>query len=399
MQPMYGSTQRGQPEHVVYVSVGGSTRKRFGENRMGQMALAALGLTMVACLVYSAATEQRHYAAYTPAVGLAQRAVKAGDITKMEMVLAAKEVHRKVIQEATAGAPSAVKAVASQLANGAPTTKLIDCGKIDAYKFLQDTFASLGANITAQNATIFAHDAALEAANTKAYNEWMDAEAKYRTAESAHESAKEAAEYAKGKYDEFTAAVNAGQGEYDETKPGLLAEKEEIVSQQPILAQVKELVAAMANGGGAAAKSDNKAIARKVMALRTSLAETATASTVTKMLAVIDGIISEMETRLQEIGTTLEKMETDLKTNKDSLAHWQQELVDLSDEKDKASNVLNTAALERNTLNGKHTVAEDAYNEYHAGFVDEAETLAKQSKAIVTIGAKIDSAIEQCSAA
>ena len=91
-QPMYGSTQRGQPEHVVYVSVGGSTRKRFGENRMGQMALAALGLTMVACLVYSAATEQRHYAAYTPAVGLAQRAVKAGDITKMEMVLAAKEV-------------------------------------------------------------------------------------------------------------------------------------------------------------------------------------------------------------------------------------------------------------------------------------------------------------------
>ena len=117
------------------------------------------------------------------------------------------------------------------------------------------------------------------------------------------------------------------------------------------------------------------------------------------MLAVIDGIISEMETRLEEIGTTLEKMETDLKTNKDSLAHWQQELVDLSDEKDKASNVLNTAALERNTLNGKHTVAEDAYNEYHAGFVDEAETLAKQSKAIVTIGAKIDSAIEQCSAA
>ena len=335
--------------------------------------------------------------------------------------MACVQVHRKVIQEATAGAPSAVKAVASQLANGAPTTKLVDCGKIDAYKFLQNTFASLGANITAQNATIFAHDAALEAANTKAYNEWMDAEAKYRTAESAHESAKEAAEYAKGKYDEFTAAVNAGQGEYDETKPGLLAEKEEIVSQQPILAQVKELVAAMANGGGAAAKSvnkaflkqlptltrlansvvptHNKAIARKVMALRTSLAETATASTVTKMLAVIDGIISEMETRLQEIGTTLEKMETDLKTNKDSLAHWQQELVDLSDEKDKASNVLNTAALERNTLNGKHTVAEDAYNEYHAGFVDEAETLAKQSKAIVTIGAKIDSAIEQCSAA
>ena len=70
---------RGQSEHVVYVSVGGGSRQvtfqlvccharneicadpvrvqRFGENKLGKMALAALGMTLVVCLVFSAATE------------------------------------------------------------------------------------------------------------------------------------------------------------------------------------------------------------------------------------------------------------------------------------------------------------------------------------------------------
>jgi len=36
--------------------------------------------------------QERHYAAYNPSVGLAQRKVMAGDLFKMEMQLAAKEV-------------------------------------------------------------------------------------------------------------------------------------------------------------------------------------------------------------------------------------------------------------------------------------------------------------------
>ena len=65
---------------------------------MGKIAMAAIGMTLVACLVYSAATEERHYAAYTPSVGLAQRKVMQGDIVKMEMQLAAKEVSNCVPQ-------------------------------------------------------------------------------------------------------------------------------------------------------------------------------------------------------------------------------------------------------------------------------------------------------------
>ncbi len=34
--------------------------QRFGDNKMGKIALSALGLALVACLVYSAATEVRN---------------------------------------------------------------------------------------------------------------------------------------------------------------------------------------------------------------------------------------------------------------------------------------------------------------------------------------------------
>jgi hypothetical protein len=77
---------------VLFVTRCGRLLQRFGENKVGKIAMGVLGMTLVACLVYSAATEERQYAAYTPSTGLAERQVKQGDITKMEMQLAAKEV-------------------------------------------------------------------------------------------------------------------------------------------------------------------------------------------------------------------------------------------------------------------------------------------------------------------
>jgi hypothetical protein len=77
---------------VLFVTRCGRLLQRFGENKVGKIAMGVLGMTLLACLVYSAATEERQYAAYTPSTGLAERQVKQGDITKMEMQLAAKEV-------------------------------------------------------------------------------------------------------------------------------------------------------------------------------------------------------------------------------------------------------------------------------------------------------------------
>jgi hypothetical protein len=333
----------------------------------------------------------------------------------MEMQLAAKEVHHKVFEEATKNLPAGVKAVASKLVQNAPMTQLVDCTKKDAYKLLQDTFAGLAANITAQNASIHATDAKLEAADTHARTVWMAAESSFVTAKSAHASAASAATFAKGKFDEFSSAVNSGQAEYDEALPALTAEKTELVAQQPILQQVKTLVSNMA----ASAKGNSvqllkqlpelkklanavvpphqdKAIAKKVFALRTSLAETGTKSTVTSMLVILDEIINSMAARITEIDTTLSKMSTDLTANKASLTKWETDLVELSDSADKAANTMNTADLHRQQLNGAHIVAEEAYNDFHAGFVDEAAKLAMQLKAIATIGAKIDDAVAEC---
>ena len=44
------------------------------------------------------------------------------------------QVHKQVLELATKNLPPTVKAVAAKLAQNAPTSKLIDCSKLDAYK-------------------------------------------------------------------------------------------------------------------------------------------------------------------------------------------------------------------------------------------------------------------------
>jgi len=248
----------------------------------------------------------------------------------------------------------------------------------------------------------------------------MSSESAFRSAESAHESAASAATYAKGQYDLFSSAVEAGQSEWDTTVPGLNSESAELTAQLPILQQVKELVENMASSTAAKGKvqrlkqlpllkklanavvpprfSKDKQMAKKVLALRTSLAETATGSTVSGMVTILDEIVSTMTSRIAEIATTITSMQTALDTNKASETQWETSLVTLSDDKDKAENAMNTADLQRQELNGEHIVKEEAYNDYHAGFVDEAAKFARQLKALKTIGAKIDDAIGTCAA-
>ena len=61
---------------VLFVTRCGRLLQRFGENKVGKIVMGVLGMTLLACLVYSAATEERQYAAYTPSTGLAERQVK-----------------------------------------------------------------------------------------------------------------------------------------------------------------------------------------------------------------------------------------------------------------------------------------------------------------------------------
>ena len=64
--------------------------------------------------------------------------------------------------------------------------------------------------------------------------------------------------------------------------------------------------------------------------------------------------------------------------------HWEEQLVDLSDKADKSKNVMDTSDLTRQHLNGVHIVKQQAYEDFHAGFVDQAAKYQKQAKAVAT---------------
>jgi hypothetical protein len=101
------------------------------------MCVTALGVTLAACLVYSAAREDRHFVRYTPEAGLAQRSVStsavpsAAQVNRLAAQMAAKEVQKDVIAAGIKHASPKVRQVLSSLM-AAPTNKLqeADCARL-----------------------------------------------------------------------------------------------------------------------------------------------------------------------------------------------------------------------------------------------------------------------------
>ena len=100
------------------------------------MCETALGVTLAACLVYSAARGGRHFVRYTPEAGLAQRSVSTSavpseaKVNRLAAQLAAKEVQKDVIAAGTKHANPKVRHALSSLV-AAPTNKLqaVDCAR------------------------------------------------------------------------------------------------------------------------------------------------------------------------------------------------------------------------------------------------------------------------------
>ena len=70
--------------------------------------------------------------------------------------------------------------------------------------------------------------------------------------------------------------------------------------------------------------------------------------------------------------------------------------VKLGDAKDKALNTKNEESLVMETYEGQAKVSQEAYNDYHSGFLDTSARFARELKAIYTIDAKLAEAIAQC---
>ena len=466
----YGSVG-GAPEHIVYVRVN-REGERFGtSSRKAYVGIAmALGL---ACLVFvghrSSNVETaakavkssapmvdayynvalKHKVASSRAVAPKGKAVAAphalqsmeatptrSQLRQLQDKLAAKEVHAEVLSAAEKVLPAPAKQTLDALVTAPATTKLAaNCDKLDAYNVLKDTFAALDTNLTQHKTAIDAEDARLESANTEAKNAWLASDAGFRTAEATAKSAASAAEYAKGKYDEWAAAKDSSQSEYDTQIVSLTEEKKELAETIPIIEMIEKMVQDMLKEmAGAAAKAKgtqklsmqqlklsmmpatkvgqlvklaesvetrqtSKTVSMEVAQLKSMLSDESTGYIDKHMVMKLPGkIIASMSARLEEIAATESKLAADVAADKAKFEHWEKELVTVSDAKDEALNAMNSADLDRQQLAGKHAVAEEAYMNYHEGYEVEASKLTDQLTAVTAIAAKIDAIIAECSA-
>jgi hypothetical protein len=108
-----------------------------------------------------------------------------------------------------------------------------------------------------QNATTFSEKAS-------AYTAWIDSESAYREALAKKDTALSAVTYAQGKFDEYSTAVTAGEASYAETIAPMAAEKEDLIKQQEMIAQIVELIQGMAQPSAAkSVKAANLAQVRR----------------------------------------------------------------------------------------------------------------------------------------
>merc|ERR1719409_1107631 len=395
--------------HYVVVPEGGG-RGRFGENRASKrtaVAAVVVGAAMALCLLVGAAMEERNMVVMAGAgtQELRQQALKA-----LAGRLSQKEVNYEVARQAVEGLPVPTQVLAvkfaaqalSAVGSAAPAAQtLLECSNKDAYLQISTSFGELAANITARNASLFAREATLKAEADAADQAWLDAQSSYVQAISAKDAAKEAATYAAGMYSKYETAVSAGQAQLD--------------AELPILEEVLKLITSLM-GGGAAAKGNTQEILKQAQAkvaglvppaadkkldssivrLKTVLQEADTAGTADKMAAVVQGLQAQMAARITEIGTQIQAMQAQLAADTAAKGEWEQKMVDLSDEHDKALNDASTADLTRNSLGGEYMVKDEAYQNFHSTFEEQVAQLSKESSAVNTILTKITDFIATC---
>ena len=307
-------------------------RQRFGQPRRRAAALCAgaLGVALVVCLAYRGAGDGG-------AGALAQRGADM-----LAARLAQAEVRSEVVRGASAALPGAAKSALTSLVSAHTTKLAVDCAQAEAYTTLQSTFAGLSANLTAHNSSIYAEDGARAKAASEAEAAWLASQASFRTAESSHVSATSAAAYAKGMYDKYASAKEAGLAEYNEAIVPLNAEKRELMVVIPIIQHVQKMVddiiaerlsqAAAAKGGvqqlhmasvSAEQREKLASLADRIVVPKKDTALRAMAVSMKTMLDLPSGehfdvhvmqklpnkIIASMESRLEEIAETTKKMD------------------------------------------------------------------------------------------
>jgi hypothetical protein len=240
------------------------------------------------------------------AVALAQRGdYKPRGADKLAARLAQAEVRSEVVRGAGAALPRVAKSALTSLLSSITNKLEVDCAQAGAYTMLQSTFAGLAANLTAHNSSIYSEDGTRAKAAREAKVAWLSSQASFRTAESSHASATAAATYAKGMYDQYATAKEAGLAEYNKALVPITAEKEELTMAIPVLKMVQKMVddiIAERLAGAAAAKSGVQQLHMAPVSAgqRVKLASLADRTVVPKKDAALRAMAVSMKTMLDQ---------------------------------------------------------------------------------------------------
>uniref|UniRef100_A0A7S0YP72 Uncharacterized protein n=1 Tax=Hemiselmis tepida TaxID=464990 RepID=A0A7S0YP72_9CRYP len=377
-------------------------REPGGSSKRLRLIGAVMFLGACVALVFQGA--RRGMAGRSEAILLQQ-----GDTQAMISQLAQEEVTRRVAQQAAAGLPVAAVEMAQSLASNSSSIEF-DCSRKAAYVLLQTSFASIAANTSKENATLYAKEALLSAAAAEAKAKWLASAAKYSDAKAAYGSAKSAAEYARGKYSDFESAVTTGQKQWDALKPKYDEEADQISSVLPV---IEELIAELTKGSAEKAEPQqlaavrtkvsqlalpehDKRMAAQMDVLRAVMLKADSKGAMKAALKVVQGLLDTMKGRKTEIADTLAKMEKGLSDSKIGLKTWEEKVVDLSDAEEKNKNTMDTEGLVKATLSGKASVAKEEYEDFHATFLDDIARFERELAALSTIDGKLSEAVVAC---
>merc|ERR1719263_1604163 len=243
---------------VVYVDVNtGKRQSRFGQqlsSRMGYIA-ASLAVCMLLAVALSGSEEGSGLAVKSARITAAKATILSEG--RKEKIYARKEIMNQVINKGLAGLPVKDVTIAKGLIAKAgklptlaamKTTKLqdADCANKDVYEMILDKFTGLATNLTTEKDTRFSQNATTFSEKASAYTAWIDSESAYREALAKKDTALSAVTYAQGKFDEYSTAVTAGEASYAETIAPMAAEKEDLVKQQEMIAEIVKLISGMA---------------------------------------------------------------------------------------------------------------------------------------------------------
>jgi len=410
---------------VVYMEVNGREEKKtFG--RKAFLVGGAIAVAMLLAVALSGNDEGS---------GLAQKmaAMKTANtqrVKNMERTYSRREILLRTIHEAVSSLPAKAQVLAKSIARRIQnhqtlaafrSTKLqqADCARKDTYLTIQEKFNSLKANLTSEKAERMKLDEETKKDKDQAYQQWIESESAFRSAQTTRGSAVSAAEYAKGELEKYSSALKEAQENFLKENAPIKAEKENLAAQQQMITNIVGLIQSMTSSAAKGTSNDVKlkqvedsvaklaqdslslpaqarAQLQKLQKATTSLSDV-TAATIADSLAILNEMSTEISGRIEAIDAQMSSAEQEIANNKAKKEEWMVKLVELSDTADKAKADENSADLTRQQLGGQYEVKKSTYDDQSSSLDSDLQQYDKEISAVGSVVQFVDNLVAACS--